>query len=464
MMKRYEEVKKENPGSLLLFRMGDFYELFHEDARIAAKILGLTLTSRDKNSANPVPMAGFPYHALDGYLQKLIHAGHRAAICDQVEDPKKAKGLVKREVTRVITPGTLTDDTLLDPRESNYLACVHFGKKNIGLSWLELSEGKFLTSEISPEQLFDELARLSPVELLINEQVMTPELDQELSWIKGMMISRLPSWNFAQRECEDLLLSHFQIKTLEGFDLDPESPSVTSAGALLGYVNETQKSSVGHISRLEVYRQGSNLVIDEATRRSLELTQTLRDGKREGSLLSVIDETVTSMGSRLLSEWLSNPLTDLKTIISRQEAIEEFSGDYLLIQSIREQLDQLYDMKRLTSRIATGRSSPRDLSCVARSLSLLPTLKAKLTARTSEKLVELESHLDLCPEVRSDIESCVVDEPPLLITDGGIIRTGYHAELDELRELAKGGKEWIARYQAQESERTGIPWVPVLPA
>ncbi len=457
MMQRYEEVKKENPGSLLLFRMGDFYELFNEDAQVASKVLGLTLTSRDKNSPNPVPMAGFPYHSLDGYLQKLIQAGHRAAICDQVEDPKKAKGLVKREVTQVITPGTLTDESLLDPRESNYLTSIHITKKGIGLSWLELSEGKFLTTETTHELLFDELARLKPAECLISDNAMTPEMEEELGWFRGMMVSKLPAWYFAEKECQEQLLSHFQIKTLEGFDLEPDSASVVSAGALLSYVNETQKSALGHISRLEVYRQGNNLVIDEATRRSLELTQTLRDGSREGSLLSVLDETVTSMGARLLADWLSNPLTDIEIIQSRQDAIEELSNDYLLCQSIREQLDQLYDMKRLTSRIATGRSSPRDLSCLTRSLALLPNLKAKLTARTSSKLQELETNLDLCPEIRSDIEICLADEPPLLITDGGIIRTGYNSELDEYRELAKGGKEWIAEYQAKESERIGIP-------
>lgn len=457
MMQRYEEVKKENPGSLLLFRMGDFYELFHEDARIAAKILGLTLTSRDKNSSNPVPMAGFPYHSLDGYLQKLINAGHRAAICDQVEDPKQAKGLVKREVTQVVTPGTLTDESLLDPRENNYLACIHITKRGIGLSWLELSEGKFLTTETTIDRMFDELARLKPAELLVAENVLSVELEDELKWFKGMMISRLPAWNFAEDECREQILNHFKVKTLEGFDLDPDSISVTSAGALLNYVNETQKSALGHISRIEVYRPGKNLVIDEATRRSLELTQTLRDGNRDGSLLSVLDETVTSMGARLLADWLSNPLTELEEITLRQDAIEELSNDYILCQAIQEQLDQLYDMKRLCSRVATGRSTPRDLGCLARSLSLLPALKAKLAARKSAKLQELESNLDLCPEIRSDIESCLVDEPPVLVTDGGMIRTGYLPELDELRELAKGGKKWIAEYQAKESESTGIP-------
>ncbi len=460
MMERYLEVKRQNPGSLLLFRMGDFYELFYEDAQIAAKILGLTLTSRDKNSDNPVPMAGFPYHALDNYLQKLIGAGCRAAICEQVEDPKQAKGLVKREVTQVVTPGTLTDEALLDPRESNFLASVFPAKTGIGLAWLELSAGQFVTTSVEEGQLLDELARLHPAECLIPEGAAAnnPEC-RELKELQGVMLTERPAWCFSREESLRRLLKHFGTKTLEGFDVDVEADSagIQAAGALLEYVQDTQKSDLGHITRLEPYHRGRNLIIDEATRRSLELTRTMREGRREGSLLAVLDHTVTPMGARLLSDWLSNPLTDLAQVTARLDAVEELAADALLLRELREQLEPMYDLQRLTARIATGRASPRDLGFLAKTLAQLPRLKAKLSGRQSSSLCDLETQLDLCPEARSAIESALVEEPPLLTTDGGIIREGFHAQLDELRDLARGGKQWIANYQAQEIERTGIP-------
>ena len=463
MMERYLEVKRQNPGSILLFRMGDFYELFYEDAQIAAKTLGLTLTSRDKGSQNPVPMAGFPYHALDGYLNKLIRAGHRAAICDQVEDPKKAKGMVKREVTRVVTPGTLTDEALLDPRESNFLACVFPAGQRIGLAWLELSTGRFLTADLQPDHLPDELARLRPAECLIPEQSTAESappgatLERLLGQPDGMMLTRRPPWCFAREQCRRTLLDHFGTSTLEGFDLDGDSPGITAAGALLEYVQETQKSTLEHITRLSPYRRGTNLIIDEAARRSLELVRTLRDGKREGSLLAVLDETVSPMGARLLADWLSNPLCDVDAINRRLDAVEELSRDAILCRELREQLERTYDLGRLTARVATRRANPRDLGCLTRTLSVLPKLKAKLAGRSSELLKQLEADLDLCAEVRADIDTVLVDEPPLVTGDGGMIRDGHHERLDELRDLTRGGKKWIAAYQADEAKRTGIP-------
>ena len=456
MMERYLEVKRQNPGSLLLFRMGDFYELFHEDAKTAARVLGLTLTSRDKGSPNPVPMAGFPYHALEGYLQKLIRAGFRAAICEQVEDPKTAQGLVKREVVQVVTPGTLTDEALLDPRESNFLACIALAKPALGLAWLEVSTGRFVATVLRPESLTDELARLGPAECLYPESRAGDENLRSLLLLDGPLLTGRPDWSFTPSECLHRLLEHFQTKTLEGFGFDDNSPAVTAAGALLEYVQETQKSSLTHIAKLEPYSHGFNLMIDETTRLSLELMRTMREGKREGSLLSVIDDTASPMGARLIADWLSNPLTDIPEINRRLDAVEELCADTALCRDLRDQLQEAYDLERLTARIATRRASPRDLGFLARTLALLPKLKAKLAGRRAERLQQLETNLDLCPDVRSEIESALVDEPPLLTTDGGMIRAGHHAELDELRELARGGKEWIARYQAREIERTGI--------
>ncbi len=478
MMQRYLEVKAETPGSLLLFRMGDFYELFYEDAETAAKVLGLTLTSRDKGSSNPIPMAGFPYHALDGYLKKLIQAGYRAAICDQVEDPKTAKGMVRREVTQIVTPGTLTDEALLDPRQRSYLAAVCPLKDSIGLAWLELSTGRFLCAEMrgtpaaSPRPsknhstsrnelvalLLDELARIEPAECLIPDNAAGDPAIVRLAELDQMLLTQRPSWCFAPNSSRELLLKHFETQTLEGFDLGEEdSAGITAAGALLEYVQETQRSALGHISRLEPYHHSSSMLIDETTRRSLELTRTQREGRRDGSLLAIMDQTVTPMGARLLSDWLSNPLTDPIAINRRLDAVEELTGDSLLCQDLHDQLKQAYDLERLASRVATLRATPRDLSALAQTLALLPRLKAKLAARSSELLSTLESRIDLCPEVRTSIESTLVDEPPVNATDGGLIRAGVNAQLDELRELARGGKQWIAEYQAREIERTGIP-------
>ncbi|QDT64191.1 DNA mismatch repair protein MutS [Calycomorphotria hydatis] len=457
MMERYMEVKRENPGAILLFRMGDFYELFLDDAETAAKVLGLTLTSRDKNSANPVPMAGFPYHALRPHLQKLITAGFRVAVCEQVEDPKTAKGMVKREVTQVVTPGTLTDDELLDPRQSNYLAALHAVKNGpIGIAWVDISTGKFVATELAGAQISDEFARLAPAECLITEGAANDIQALRENFTEGTLWTERSPWCFGEDDTRRIIKEHFGTSTLEGFDLDDRGPGVTAAGALLDYLRETQKTALTHITRIEPFRRGENLIIDEVTRRSLELTHTIRDGSREGSLLAVVDETVTPMGARLLAEWLSGPLTNVPAINARLDAVEELLNDNKLCRDIREQLKQAYDLERLTARVATGRVSPRDLNCLSKTVALLPKLKAKLTGRSSAVLQELETRLDLCAEVRERIESTLVEEPPLLTTQGGMVRTGVDEKLDELRELARGGKEWIAKYQAEEIQRTGI--------
>jgi DNA mismatch repair protein MutS len=457
-MERYLEVKRQNPTSILLFRMGDFYELFFEDAVVSSKVLGLTLTSRDKGSPNPIPMAGFPYHALEGYLRKLINAGHRVAVCEQMEDPKLAKGLVKREVTQVVTPGTLTDEALLDPRESNFLASVWPSRSGrIGLAWLEVSTGRFLTTDLDAAQLADELARIRPSECLYPEHLASDERLRGVLGRRGLLATPRAAWCWGEEACRSALLKHFGTATLEGFDIASDSAGVTAAGALLEYVQEMQKSSLSHITRLESYRRGSTLVIDEATRASLELTRTMRDGKRDDSLLAVLDETVSPMGARLLAEWLSNPLTDIAAINARLDAVQELTRDTMFCRDLRDILAKTYDLQRLTAKIATGRASPRDLGSLAQTLALLPKFKAKLAGRGCATLQHLEAHLDLCAEIRSDIETVLVDEPPLLTTEGGIIRAGCHATLDELRDLARGGKEWIAKYQAKESERLGLP-------
>lgn len=460
-MQRYLEVKQQNPGTILLFRIGDFYELFYEDAQTAARVLGLTLTSRDKGSTNPVPMAGFPYHQLDNYLRRLIQAGHRAAVCEQVEDPALAKGLVKREVTRVVTPGTLTEDSLLDPRESNFLAAAYAEKDRAGLAWLELSTGRFVAANLDLQHLPDELARLHPAECLVPETWRGDPARNALVTRNGVLLSERAAWCFSTANAKRVLLTHFGTATLEGFGWEGDSPAIVAAGALLEYVQETQKTTLNHIAGLDPYSRGETLILDEATRRSLELTRTLRDGKREGSLLAVIDETVSPMGARLLADWLSNPLTDIAAINRRLDAVAEFAANPVLCRELRELLREAYDLQRLTARVATGRASPRDLRFLTNTLQLLPKWKAKLCGRKAPLIQELEAALDLCADVRADIEAAVIDDPPLSLLEGGLIRDGYNATLDELRDLARGGKEWIARYQAQEAERTGIAGLKV---
>ena len=456
MMERYQEVKAENPHAILLFRMGDFYELFYDDARNAARVLGLTLTSRDKNSDNPIPMAGFPWHQLDTYLQKLIEAGFRAAICDQVEDPKTARGLVRREVTRVVTPGTLTDEQMLDPRSSNFLASIATSPAGIGLAWLELSTGRFFLTDLQSGQLADELARIAPAEVLLSESAAAAgELTTQPGG-GGFLLTTRPDWCFSREECRRQLNQHFGTRTLEGYDVE-DTAAVTAAGALLSYVMETSRSALPHFDRLEYRRSRGFMVIDEVTRRSLELTRTIRDGHRDNTLLEVMDQTCTPMGARLLSDWLGSPLLDRPTIELRLDAVDRFVEESGRRDSLRDLLKQTYDLQRLTSRVATGRCSPRDLLCLARTLEQLPGLKQTLVDVQSERLQTLLPLIDPCSDACDAVSRTLVDDPPMNVNDGGVIRDGFSEDLDEFRELMQGGRKWMAAYQARESERTGIP-------
>ncbi|MEX1222963.1 MAG: DNA mismatch repair protein MutS [Pirellulales bacterium] len=452
MMQQYEEAKAACPDALLLFRMGDFYELFHDDAKTASKLLGITLTSRDKGE-NPVPMAGFPYHQLEGYLAKLIKLGRRVAICDQVEDPKQAKGLVRREVTRVVTPGTLTDDALLDPRQPNYLAAIVPGE-TFGLAWIDLSTGRFQAATCAPERLADELARVAPAECLLSEDAddLPPEIARE--WV----LTTRPAWSFGKAAAEQALLKQLAAASLEGFGFEEQDgPAVRAAGAIIEYLKETQKSELGHIDSIAPYRTAGTLQLDEATRRSLEITRTLREGRREGTLLAVIDRTATAMGSRLLADWVAHPLTDVDLINARLEAVAELVENASLADDLQQILGDVYDMQRLLARVTTGRASPRDLSFVARTLRMLPKLKAKLAGRKALLLTDIEQRLQLCPELRTKLEGALEDDAPLSSRDGGVIKPGFHPPLDDLRELAAGGKKWIAEYQKQQIEQSGIP-------
>ena len=404
MMQQYHDAKLACGDALLLFRMGDFYELFYEDAKTVAKALNLTLTSRDKGE-NPIPMAGFPHHQLDSYLAKLIAAGFRVGVCEQVEDAKKAKGLVRREVTRIVTPGTLTDDALLDPRESNYLAAVAgIESETAGLAWIDLSTGRFFASSLPQSQLADELARIAPAECLV-AQSADASIDTKINNVaEKISLTRRPDWAFGQAAAAEALAKHFGTAGLEGFGFEEaDGPAIRAAGAILDYLSETQKTSLDHIDRLVPYRRGDCLEIDESTRRSLEIVRTMREGRREGSLLSVLDRTVTAMGARMLADHLANPLTDVTAINERLDGVEELVENASLSETLRDALGGVYDLERLLARVTTGRSSPRDLSFIGRTLAKLPAIKAKLTARNSDLLTRLETDVDLCPELRGKL-------------------------------------------------------------
>ena len=453
-MQQYQDAKQACPDALLLFRMGDFYELFFEDAKVAAQTLNLALTTRDKGD-NPIPMAGFPYHQLENYLGKLISAGMRVAVCDQVEDPKKAVGLVRREVTRVVSRGTLTDDALLDPRQNNYLVAVAPGNP-VGLAWVELSTGRFVAAAFAASQLLDQIARIAPAECLLCEgqEPLPGRLAEQ------MMVTRRPVWAFAQGQAAQTIAKHFGTANLEGFGFGQSTEdrqAIRAAGAILDYLLETQKTSLAHIDRLVPYRSSTTLDIDEASRRSLEITRTIREGRRDGSLLAVLDRTETAMGSRLLADWVANPLVEVPEIHERLDAVQELVAEAALTADLQQMLHKVYDVERLVARITTGRASPRDLSALSRTLRALPTLKERLADRTSRLLQVIEAEIDLCIDLRGKLDAALVDDCPLACRDGGFIRDGFHADLDALRELAHGGKRWIANYQATEIERTGIP-------
>ena len=476
-MRQYDEAKKACGDALLFFRMGDFYELFHDDAKTAASALGLTLTSRDKS--NTVPMCEFPYHQLDSYLGKLIKQGFRVAVCDQVEDPKTAKGLVKREVSQIVSPGTVTDQALLDPAVSNYLVAVlpqSIGKKKrrkqsdqdaaqaatqpvgFGVAWAEISTGRFYATSIPADQLASLLARLSAAEILLPDGAT----DFSTDLVSDSMVTFRPDWSFGVGAGKENLAKQFSVATLDGFGLaDFHESAIGAAGAILDYVKETQKASLGHFDRIQAFRQSQFVEIDSATLRSLEISQTILSGQREGSLFAVIDRSKTPMGSRLLGQWLTSPLTGLEQIERRHDTVEELVKEQKLRGDLQEFLKEVFDLQRLLARVASGRASPRDLSCISKTLATLPSLKAKLTGRKSRWLQQLEADLDLCAELRGQLERALIDPCPAQTKDGGFIKEGYDKNLDQFRELATGGKQWIAEYQQRICEETGIPSLKV---
>ncbi len=451
-MAQYATWKQRHADALLFFRMGDFYELFFDDAKTAAKALGLTLTSRSKGEG-AIPMAGVPVRALDGYLRRLVQMGHKVAICEQLQDPKDAKGVVDRAVVRVVTPGTLTEDSLLDGKRNNHLAAVTVGRDRAGLAWVDLSTGAFCVHECAPERLADELARIEPSELLLAED----QRGQSRTWQPqdGVPTTFRPPWDFGVESATRTLLQFFRVSTLGGFGVQDLPLGVGAAGALVAYLQSTQLCALPHLRGLEVWHDGAFMRLDRTTRASLELVQTMRDGEGT-SLLSVIDRTVTPMGARALRSWLLAPLADVAAITRRQDAVAELHDDHALLRDVAEPLAMVLDLERLSSRAAFGRANARDLVGLRQSLERLPAIRSRLASAASEMLRELAAAIDPLPDLAGAIAATLVDEPPLALKDGGMIRPGCNADLDELRTLARDSNEWLARYQQQLVESTGI--------
>jgi DNA mismatch repair protein MutS len=448
MMQQFRDAKAAHPGMVVLFRNGDFYEFFESDAELGHRLLGLTLTKRDRE----IPMAGFPQHKLEHYLGLLLKAGHRVAVCEQMEQAGPGKKLIRREVNRVVTPGTVTEDELLDPLRPNFVAAVCRDKSGrIGLAWADPTSGRFQACDSFDRTIADELSRIQPAELLVAEAEVGTFSQSLLP-----AVSPRPDWTFTAEAARDILHAHFRVGTMAGFGFDDRQPCLAAAGAILHYFKDTIRAPLVHLTKLTPFRPDSVLVLDDVTRRSLELTRTLRDNGRDGSLLSAIDRTVTPMGARYLHDAILAPLNERTAIDARLDAVAELARDLSARNELRQLLNETADLFRLTARAATARATPRDLAAVARTLRLLPKYKANLAGRANPLVERLNAQIDLCPELRDVLDRGIVDDPPHLIRDGGTIRMGYHAELDRLRQLATDGKTWMARYQAEQTEKTGI--------
>jgi DNA mismatch repair protein MutS len=462
-MKQFHRFKQKHPDCILFFRMGDFYETFYEDAKVCSKVLGLTLTSRSKGT-NPIPLAGVPYHAVEGYLKKMLQAGYRVAVCEQVEDPKTAKGVVKRDVVRIVTPGTLTDDILLNAKEDNFLCAVNLGTRNrAALSWVDISTGHFLVQELPEGKLIDELVRLAPAECLLADrrgelfEAETKKLTRDITQLTNAIVTERPGWYFDPYQARQRLLKHFGTATLEGYGIsDADDSLVPSAGAIIEYLNETQKTTLGHIRSLKRIHRESFLQIDPTSLRSLEVLRTIRTESQKGSLLDGLDATITGMGSRKFRNWLCMPLCNLVAIERRQDAIEEIKDADARLTETRRLLSNIADTERIAARISTFRASPRDLMALAATLRQIPSLREILEQFTGKLLAELAGQCDSMDELADLLEASIEPEPPSHLRDGGVIRTGFSEELDKLRSISRDGQSWLRTYQKQQAERTGI--------
>ncbi|MCK8817686.1 DNA mismatch repair protein MutS [Natroniella sulfidigena] len=460
MMQQYYSIKDEYQDAILFFRLGDFYEMFNDDAKVAARELELTLTARNKGKGDKIPMAGVPYHSAESYLAQLIDKGYRVAICEQVEDPSETSGLVKREVVRVITPGTVVNNNMLEDKDNNYLVAVVSGAEGYGFSVVDVSTGEFMVTQLDgsapQEKVIDELSRINPAEVLLDQGVEKNEQIMDFMAAQIAPIKTKIADSFSYDRAYELLTDHFETVTLEGFGCEGLSLAIEAAGAALDFLIETQKRSLKHLNRLSTYSTTDYMVLDANTRRNLELVETMRDKSRKGSLLWVLDQTVTAMGGRTLRRWIEQPLLEVDKINQRLDAVEEIAGNIFLKEELKELLDQVYDIERLIGKVVYGSANARDLIALRNSLAVIPELKELLAQFSSTKLVTLEESLDQLEDVTELITSAIREEPPTTITEGGVIKRGYDEELDQLLEAMTNGKDWIVNLQEQERERTGI--------
>jgi len=474
LLRQYQEIKNNHRDAILFFRMGDFYEMFFDDAVTASKILEIALTTRDKRNDNPIPMCGIPYHAVDSYLPKLIRSGHKVAICEQVEDPATAKGIVRREVVRIVSPGTILDGNLLDSRENNYIASIYFGDTSqhaaqgevspivagTGLAFVDISTGDFYIAELDhPSAIFtvisDEIARIAPKELIVPQGLDLPGFLSS-SQLQTLCINTCPAEMFEINRASSVFNEHIKEKQPESSGIDPHSPAINAAGALLGYLSETQKTALGNINSVKVWRRGHYMTVDDQVQRTLELVRSSQTGQRKGTLFHLLDKTMTPMGGRLLRHWILNPLMDCDEITKRQDAIEEFRNNFTLRYKLRGLLSNIHDMERIISRITLKAANARDLVSLNQCLEIIPELKSLLSGCSIPFINNAVNMTDGVGELKKLISDSIADSPPLSITDGGIIRDGFNPELDRLREISREGKGWIARLEAKERQRTGI--------
>lgn len=450
MMRQYLDLKRDYPDMLLFYRMGDFYELFYDDAKRAARLLDITLTARGKSGGNPIPMCGVPYHAAEGYLAKLVRHGESVAICEQIGDPATSKGPVERQVVRVVTPGTLTDEALLAAERDNLVAAVFDDGQRMGLAWLDLSGGRFRLTELdSRAALAAELERLQPAELIVSEDLATDKALKE-----SLRITTRPSWHFDVDSATRLLCEQFGTQDLAGFDAHETPHGVAAAGALLQYVSDTQKTALPHLNSLTVERSADALIMDGPTRRNLELDRSL-SGHHELTLAGVMDRCQSAMGSRLLRRWLNRPLRNAEVLRARYQAVATLI-EARQISALSEQLDGIGDVERILSRIALRSARPRDLAQLGATLRKLPDLRQSLETLDAPLLTALRQKIGEHPHQRRQLERAITDNPPLLIRDGGVIADGYDDELDELRAIATNADQYLLDLESRERERTGI--------
>ena len=463
MMQHYMETKKEYPDCVLFYRLGDFYEMFFDDALTVSKELEITLTGKDCGLSERAPMCGVPFHALDSYLYRLVQKGYKVAIAEQMEDPRQAKGLVKREVIRVVTPGTITSSQVLDETKNNYLMGIVYMDGIYGISTADISTGDFMVTEVdSDRELFDEINKFSPSEIICNNAFYMSGVDMdELKNRYQVVISALDSRFFGEESCRRILMEHFKVGALVGLGLEDYATGIIAAGAVMQYIYETQKSTLEHITTITPYSTGQYMVIDTSTRRNLELVETMREKQKRGTLLWVLDKTKTAMGARLLRACIEQPLIHRDEIIKRQNAVEELNMNYISREEICEYLNPIYDLERLIGRISYKTANPRDLIAFRSSLEMLPYIKRILGEFNSELLAELGRELDPLQDIFQLIGDAIVEEPPITVREGGIIKDGYNQEADKLRQAKTEGKNWLAELEAKEKEKTGIKTLKV---